>query len=86
MNWIQKSLDAAKMIPNESIQNLKLNCQERGDPQVGKSPQIWSRKVLFFWSQGRQALNKNGETRKWIRIYTKLRVLKKKIKQERRDP
>ena len=41
------SLKAAK-IPNESNPNQKPNCQERGVPQVGKSPQRKSRKVPFF--------------------------------------
>ena len=45
INWIQKSLEAAK-IPNESNQHQKPNYQERRDPHVGKSPQRKSRKVL----------------------------------------
>ena len=45
MNWIQKSLEAAKT-PNESNQNQKPNYPERRDPYEGKSPQRKSRKVL----------------------------------------
>ena len=60
-------------------------------------PRRWTRihpgdrERYLVWSRGHQALNKNGETRGWIKIRPKLRVdaskkLKKKIKQERGDP
>ena len=49
-NWIQKSLEAAK-IPNESNQNSTPNNQERRDPWVDKNPH----KVAF------RCLQKNKE-------------------------
>ena len=72
MNWIQKSLKAAKR-PNESNQNQKPNYQERETRRWARVHK-GNRERYLVWSRGRQALNKNGETRMWIRIHTKLRV------------
>ena len=52
MNWIQKSLEAAKT-PNESNQNPKPNYQARGDPCVGKSPQFDHEDVKHSTRTGR---------------------------------
>ena len=72
MNWIQKSLEAAK-IPNESNQNQKPNYQERETRRWARV-QKGNQERYLVWPRRRQALNKNGETRMWIRIHTKLRV------------
>ena len=82
MNWIQKSLEAAK-IPNESNQNQKTQLSRTSETRWwARVRQRKIEKGYLVWSRGHQALNKNGETRGWIEIHPKLRVDAYKIEEE----
>ena len=62
INWIQKSLEAAK-IPNESNQHPKKTIIKNGETRMWARVHKGNRERYYVWSRGRQTLNKNGETR-----------------------
>ena len=76
-NWMNEldsevagsSKDTQRFQPKPQTQ-LSRTVKTRGRTRVHKG----NRERYLVWSRGRQALNKNGETRMWIKIHKKLRA------------